>query len=404
MKGVGGGIRVITIYTLGDFDMKKQGETILNWVGYSYRLDRLFKYFLTFKDKKRTPERIIEDLWYEEEFADPKKVLRTQISRLRRVMDGKGNIEVFFEIIFSRGYYVFHLDEQKAKLDVDIFEKTIKRGNYLEDNNKEDAIKAYKEAILMYKGKYLDQNDYGEWLIPTRNRYERLYVQSLLRLLELLKGQRDYIEIVEICEDAMDIIPLNESVNIYFMDALINIGDWEYALNHYEYFTSKLYREMNRTPSEETKRFYRKLKYDRSKGENIRLSHIDDKLGNEIETDGALLCDLDYFIPLYNLEKRRNLRAREKRSFVGIITINVSNKETLSKDGYSKHMEHLKKIMHSLLRKGDVFTIWNENQIVFILYNIEQKDISGIRDRLISNFNLINKDLTIYLDVDIELI
>ena len=40
-----GGERMITIYTLGDFDIKKQDKSILSNENYSYKLIKLFKFF-----------------------------------------------------------------------------------------------------------------------------------------------------------------------------------------------------------------------------------------------------------------------------------------------------------------------------------------------------------------------
>ena len=142
---------MLKICTFGDFDIKRDGESILNNANYPYRLIKLFKYLLTFKDKKLTPERIIDDLWSEEYFIDPKKVLRTQISRLRKgIKTGDGD-QVFFEIVFSYGYYIFHLNNEEVLLDVDIFEKAIEKGNRLVEENLKEAISEYKEALSMYK-------------------------------------------------------------------------------------------------------------------------------------------------------------------------------------------------------------------------------------------------------------
>ena len=68
-----------------------------------------------------------------------------------------------------------------------MFEQAIEKGNKLRDDNPEESIEAYKEVVSIYKGEYLSETDYEDWLIPIRNRYERLYLQSLFKLLELLR-------------------------------------------------------------------------------------------------------------------------------------------------------------------------------------------------------------------------
>lgn len=393
---------MLKICTFGDFDIKRDGESILNNANYPYRLIKLFKYLLTFRDKKLTPERIIDDLWSEEYFIDPKKVLRTQISRLRKgIKTGDGD-QVFFEIVFSYGYYIFHLNNEEVLLDVDIFEKAIEKGNRLVEENLKEAISEYKEALSMYKGEYLIENDYEEWLIPIRNRYERLYLQTLFRVIELLNKLEDYIQIIETCEEAMHLAPLNENLNIYFIEALINIGEKEYALNHYEYITSKLYREMNNMPSQEMKRLYKRLTTDELIDDSIEITDIDKELKSILEKEGALLCDSEHFTFLYNIEKRRNERALEKKGFIGTITMKVFQPSNSWNNSLINPMNDLENIMFSLLRRGDVFSIWNANQIVFVLSNIEYQNINLVKERIINKFNLINKNPNIYIEINIK--
>ncbi|NMA48723.1 MAG: hypothetical protein GX947_02960, partial [Tissierellia bacterium] len=73
---------MVKIYTLGDFDIRIDDKSILQSIGNQQRLMKLFKYFLTFNGKKVLPENIIEDICEEENFKEPLKMLRTQISRL----------------------------------------------------------------------------------------------------------------------------------------------------------------------------------------------------------------------------------------------------------------------------------------------------------------------------------
>lgn len=287
-------------------------------------------------------------------------------------------------------------------MDVDIFEKAIEKGNRLVEENLKEAISEYKEALSMYKGEYLIENDYEEWLIPIRNRYERLYLQTLFRVIELLNKLEDYIQIIETCEEAMHLAPLNENLNIYFIEALINIGEKEYALNHYEYITSKLYREMNNMPSQEMKRLYKRLTTDELIDDNIEIADIDKELKSILEKEGALLCDSEHFTFLYNIEKRRNERALEKKGFIGTITMKAFQPSDSWNNSLINPMNDLENIMFSLLRRGDVFSIWNANQIVFVLSNIEYQNINLVKERIINKFNLINKNPNIYIEINIK--
>lgn len=176
---------MIYIKTLGEFDIQKEGESILKDIKYPYRLVRLFKYLLTFHDKKLVPENIILDLFGENDFSNPKAVLRTQISRLRNYLESI-NIKECFPISFVHGCYIFSINKERCKIDLDIFKEKASMGDSLRHKTPLKAIELYLETIELYDGKYLSEIEHEDWIIPLRNKYERLYLQSLFRVIELL--------------------------------------------------------------------------------------------------------------------------------------------------------------------------------------------------------------------------
>lgn len=82
---------VIEIITLGDFDIIIDGESIIEELSSQKKLIRLLKYFLVHNDLKLLPENIIEDLRGDNELKNPLNMLRTQISRLRTMIDYKNH-------------------------------------------------------------------------------------------------------------------------------------------------------------------------------------------------------------------------------------------------------------------------------------------------------------------------
>lgn len=169
------------IYTLGNFDIKIENKSIMDEMGYPYRILRLFKYFLTFKGNKVLPENMIDDLLSDSDSADPKNILRTQISRVRNMIECDKDL---YSIKHISGYYVFEIIGD-YEIDVDLFEWNIIEGSKLKESDPIKASMMLEEGIKLYKGEYLQEMEYEDWLIPIRNRYKRLYLQGVMNLIEI---------------------------------------------------------------------------------------------------------------------------------------------------------------------------------------------------------------------------
>ncbi len=375
------------INTLGEFDIKSNEQSILMQSSRTYKLYKLFEYFLTFRNKKLLPENIIDNLLSESESGDPKNMLRTQIFRLRKIIKTftpKDEDESkYININFTNGYYCLEVGENVI-IDVDEFEELIKIGDLERENNIKTAIENYEKAIVMYKGVYLSDNAYEVWLVPTRNYYQRLYQKTLLKLIELLRIREDYENIISLCEKALLIDPYDEYIHENLIESMINLGQYKSALNHHEYAYKLIEKEMDAKPSTHFINFINNIQNQPSRKNNIDIDSIKNDFDEGIIC-GALCCDLAYFKVLYNLEKRKSSRKNENNY---LCIINCTCKKNKGVDIWSSLLE-------KTLRKGDVFAFWNENQILILLYNVKENGINIIIKRIysnIENYPEINKD------------
>ncbi len=373
------------INTLGAFDIKSNGNSILMQSRRTYKLYKLFEYFLTFRNRKLRPEFIIDNLLSESESDDPKNILRTQIFRLRKVIKsfiGNEDESKYMNLSFKNGYYCLEIGENIV-IDIDEFEEFIRKGDIERENNIQNAIQYYEKAIEIYRGVYFSDNAYEVWLVPTRNYYQRLYQKTLLKLIELLKIHNNYEKIILLCERSLLIEPYNEFTHENLMEAMINLGQNKAALNHYDYAYKLLEKELDAKPSEQFTSFLGRIQNSNLKNNDIDISSIKNKL-DETAIHGALHCDLAYFKMLYNLEKRKSTRKNDN-NYLCIINYPSCEKDY---DTWSTLLE-------KALRKGDVFSFWNENQILILLYNARENGINIIIDRLFNNIKKhteINKD------------
>lgn len=373
----------VHIITLGNFDIIVDDKSIIECMGRSYKLLELLKYFISFKNKRLLPESIIEYLFSDNNSADLKNVLRTQIFRLRKLLlqikDIVDNDNIYLDIEFSNGYYILKIGSEFVT-DYEIFEEKINTANKLVNINPCEAINIYNEAINLYTGEYMGEGSFGDWIIPIRNRYNRLYLQTINKLIDLLKIQDKYRQIIDICEKAIEIQPFEEVFHIEYMEGLLKLGQVKQAMSYYEYTTYKMYKDFDIKPSIAMKELYRKIQIENEEKIVTDLYFIEKRL-SESQSQGAMKCDLEYFKFLYNLEKRKNNR-RKTNDYLGLITINYRNNNIKLKNFSSEAKELLSEILLTNLRKGDVFTFWNDTQVIMILSNVKNGDLYIIEERL----------------------
>ncbi len=367
----------LNINTLGEFDIKINNQSILKESSRTYRLYKLFEYFLTFRNKKLLPEAIIDNILSDSESDDPKNVLRTQIFRLRKTiksfLPSDMDESKYMTINFINGYYFLEIGENTI-IDVDEFENLIRQADLEREYNIEASANLYQKALKLYKGLYLSDNSYEVWLVPTRNYYQRLYLKTLYKLIDILKENNENEKIITLCEESFLIEPYEENIHINLMEAMLAQGQQKNALNHYEYSLNLIKKELDTKPSNN---FTEML--DKIQNYSARDVHADiDSLERDLEDRnllGAMQCNIESFKFLFNLQKRKSFR-NDENDYLCIININWNQ---------DRNSRELSELLRNSLRKGDVFTFWNKSQILVMLHNVRDEGIKKIENRIYNN-------------------
>ncbi|KUO64338.1 MAG: hypothetical protein APF84_09885 [Gracilibacter sp. BRH_c7a] len=372
----------LEIFTFGRFLVKRGDKALSEDANRSYKLWELFKYLVTNRGKCILPEVIFENLWPDKDYNDSKRALRTLVYRLRLLLD-KDSTSNNNCIMFSHGGYIWRPDSE-AWLDLDEIEDLYKKAQEVRDSNPTEAMKVYKEAITLYKGDFLPESSYSEWVIPTRNHFQHLYIKCVNELLELLEEQSLYSEIVDICESVFIVEPYEEDFHLYYMEALVKEKKVKQARSHYEYITAALYRELGVKPSPEMREIYRVM---HSNGDNVEydLTSIQESLGEKKEDQKAFICDADVFRYIYKLERRRLERSGQS-VFLALLTIGNSDYGVPPKPVLKDATEKLLHVLQETLRKGDTITQWNDAQILLMLPGLTLEQGDSVLARIQKNF------------------
>lgn len=367
----------LNINTLGEFDIKINNQSILKESSRTYRLYKLFEYFLTFRNKKLSPEAIIDNILSDSESDDPKNVLRTQIFRLRKTiksfLPSDMDESKYMTINFINGYYFLEIGENTI-IDVDEFENLIRQADLEREYNIEASANLYQKALKLYKGLYLSDNSYEVWLVPTRNYYQRLYLKTLYKLIDILKENNENEKIITLCEESFLIEPYEENIHINLMEAMLAQGQQKSALNHYEYSLNLIKKELDTKPSNNFTELLDKIQNYSVRDVHANIDSLERDL-EDINLFGAMQCNIESFKFLFNLQKRKSVR-NDENDYLCIINVNWNQ---------DRNPRELSELLRNNLRKGDVFTFWNKSQILVMLHNVRDEGIKKIENRIYNN-------------------
>ncbi len=394
--------RGLRIMTLGDFKVTYNDHSLTDEHGSSLKLWELFKFFITYRDELILPEKIIDSIWPDADYQDPKRTLRALVFRLRKILSEYSGHDGKDVITHTHGCYKL-VSNKFSYIDVVEYEEYFEEAFAISKQNPSKAIQLYYKAINIYKKGYLAESYEHEWLVPARNYYRRIFLQSVLEISELLKKEKEYQQISVICQDALKYERLEEGIHFKYIEALAAMGRVKQAQNHYEYVVDLFEREQGVKPSDALTHLYRLL-FVKADKIGLDMVPISESLKEDSNPNGPVFCDPDFFRLQYQLEERRSERDKQP-TFLGLLTLSMADYALPPEEKLKSAMQDLKDILILTLRKGDIVSQWNEAQFVINLpgLNIEQTNMA--LDRVDKRFNTLNdiEDLIMHRKVEVVL-
>jgi DNA-binding SARP family transcriptional activator len=381
----------LEITTLGKFEVKRAGQVLSQ--DSSYRVWELFKYIITNRQNGIVPELALENLWPDQDYADPRGAVRALIFRLRKSL-GKNASNSQDYIVFSQGCYHWN-NSVDYWLDVEEFENKAQQAASIKETQPQQAESLLLQAIELYQGEYLPESYYCQWTIPVRNYYHTLYLQVVLDLMDLLTQRNDNPRIISVCEQALLAHPYEEDIHRHYLKALIKEGRVKQAQNHYAYTSQKFYQDLGIKPSPDLQKILQTASSREAEG--LDLNGIQNHLQEESADQGAFVCDTQVFKEIYKLERRRGERLGIS-VFMALVSITDSkqkNQDTVDKSD----MNALERFLVNSLRKGDVIARWSSNQYVLMLPGLAYEQGEKVMERIKNGFNRTNQYLTMTTEI-----
>lgn len=231
----------LRIKALGPLEITYKGRPVEAKQWRNPKVKMLFLFLLTHRRKKVERDLIIDTFWPEMEVRKGNNNLSTTLYVIRRIFNA-GQVSCLHGLCW--------LDASSLLCDADLFERAVKSGfQHAKSGDSEAASAAFEEALTLYRGDYLAEFLYEDWLFDEKKRLQILFMKTLLASAALLAAGGRYSEAAEMLERA----PLSEEYNEELLEAMVNYylkaGKKEKAKQRFDYYCERLSEELGIKPA-----------------------------------------------------------------------------------------------------------------------------------------------------------
>lgn len=320
--------------------------------------------------------RLIEMLEVEGEYFEKKlSNLRSQISKLRKFISESGFPESNY-LPTTKGRYYFNM-EYAIESDTGKIDRLYKQLREQLDPNKREAW--LREICSIYQGEFLPSLTAEEWAVVENSHYHEIYRKCLKELGQILKKQRDYTELLQLCTKASRLHPY-DGWQALRIDCLVAQEKYQEAQEVSRKANEMFEKELGVVP-------FRKRVGAPAKTEGrARLLQVMEELVEEESSCGAYECSYPHFLDACQLLTR--IAEREGNSILLLLcTLSPDSgsrlKESPEKGQVSeRQMGQFGRILAGLVRNQDVYTRYSKNQFLAILTVDGDGGISFLSRRL----------------------
>lgn len=360
----------LEISMLGRFVIKR-GETVYSDIFVqSQHFWSVLKFLLTNKTRVVNQDDIVGTLWEGKECVDAKAALHNIIYRIRKMLDVK--TEKGSLISYVHGGYMWN-DKIESWLDVDAMVAEVKNAKHHADKDLGKTIEHYKNAIALYRGGYLDEGPYYDWAFHARRNYKKIFLGAVTDLAMHLKAAGRHEEIIDVCECALKIEPLEESLHLELVRGMLALGKKHQAYSYFKDFSDIYFRGTG----EKLAIDFASLEGGKSSSPEIMAKEGPGKhiAQNTTNDGGAFVCDYPTFCNILELEMQRGERSNQYAHCV----VQLAVESEISRDQFHQHLI-------KALRKGDVICMHPSHIANLIICSADEtttiKIMSRIKNRL----------------------
>lgn len=249
----------LRIQTLGGFHLWRNGVLIESAAWGREKAVHLFQFFVTTRRYMTAlhKEQIIDRLWPELDPEEGDRDFKVALNAIYKVLEPERPPRSESRFIQRQGL-VYGLNLAEIWIDADAFEQWVALGNQATPERSNEAITAYQQALVLYKGDFLPERRYEDWTSAERERLHLLALGTMTTLAGLLVDQSP-LESIRLTQHVLTVDPVWEDAYRVQMLAHLAQGNRPLALRTYQQCVSMLQQELGVDPLPETLKLYEQI-------------------------------------------------------------------------------------------------------------------------------------------------
>lgn len=246
LRRLGGGPE-LAVQLLGPVGVSVDGVPVQSWAGGRSR--SLLAYLLTHRAPFAACEVLMEVFWPGSPAAAARNSLHVAIHGLRRALRTATDLPVIVRA--GDGY---RLDPGlRVWLDVETFDDHLAHAREFEQHRERDAaLLEYEAATALYRGDYLAESPYEDWVALPRERLHLAYLDALTRLSSNFLDLHRHAACETLCHAILDRDPCNEDTRRRLMRCHSRAGHPHLALTEYRRCAAVLADQLGIGPDPDT--------------------------------------------------------------------------------------------------------------------------------------------------------
>lgn len=334
-----------------------------------------FLQYLIANHSRNIPSEELIDVFWPNSSTDPANALRNMLFKIRVLLRTMFPEEVDLLQTFQ-GYYAWN-PQIRIEVDYERFESLCLEARKCSGRDRKESRGLLLKAVSLYKGDFLPGND-GEWARTSRQYYRTLFLDACRALLPLLENAEEWVEMIRICDRAYQIDFCMEEFTAYQMQAFIAMGQPEQAIERYEAYREKVFKELEMPPTERIEQIYTLALGLRreNRGNDEEIFRL---VCEESSSGQAFLCSFGTFRSIVALERRHLSRTKQKSVLV-IVSLGSGAVPTTD-------ARRLEKILLEGLREGDPVARLEAGAYILMLTGVDADSAQIVTGRIDSLFH-----------------